>query len=112
MYSNLMFVLQVAAEEQIIEEYLERLLVSFYAHTNHVHDWNVICKGGIKNESGEVEFLPFLSKYFKMCEEAVQRDISLEEEIDAKSDAEALEEVGDLEAISDSLDDLDCKKNE
>lgn len=112
MYGNMMFVLQMAAEEEVIAAYLERLVVSFFAHTNHVHDWSVMCAGGVKNEQGDVEYLPFLTQYFKMCEAAVQRDVALEGEIDAKSDEAALNEVAEMTEIASELEKVEKEEAE
>lgn len=110
-------------DDEIIEAYLERLLVSFYAHTTHCHDWNVLCSGGIvqkdkknrpiKDAGGktEVDYVPFLNEYWKLIDKAFERELSLERKPTKQEEEKALEEevrnanlLDDIVALSETND--------
>lgn len=71
--------------EELVDEYVRRLVASYYIHTTHAHDWLVMVNGGVPMTDGkgkaikvdgveQKNFTPFLFGYMQLCSDAVERE--------------------------------------
>lgn len=91
-------------DDETVREYLHRLLVAYYIHTTHVHDWLCMTHGGEKDENGETEYLPFLTEYWRLCERAAERELQYAEKVSPEEESQVLQEESELAEIQEAAD--------
>lgn len=91
MHSLLQFVLSL--REETVDAYLERFIVGGYFQTNHLHDWLCMTNGGERDDNGNVNYIPFLTAYWKLIDDEAKREAAYSANVSKDEDDKALEEA-------------------
>lgn len=109
MYSMLKFVLSVEDKDNVIGEYVERFIVSCFFQSAHLHDWLCMVNGGERDESGNVNYIPFLTSYWKLIDEEARRESGYVDR--NKSDDEAIAETALHENLMEEVSKITIDKD-
>ena len=98
MFAMMLNIMKRAAEDENVKEYLHSLITVMFITTTYLHDLVAL---STKQE------MPFCEGIAKLLKEQNDYEASLEKKPTEEEDRKALEEVGEMQEISDELEKLD-----
>jgi len=102
MFAMMLNIMKRAAEDENVKEYLHSLITVMFISTTYLHDLVAL---STKQE------MPFCEGIAKLLKEQNDYEASLEKKPTEEEDRKALEEVGQMQEISDELEKLEEEDN-
>lgn len=102
MFAMMLNIMKRAAEDENVKEYLHSLITVMFITTTYLHDLVAL---STKQE------MPFCEGIAKLLKEQNDYEASLEKKPTEEEDRKALEEVGQMQEISDELEKLEEEDN-